>query len=144
MCTNPATERVTTWHIYYFQSSLSQDQSNESCSETSSKSDTKNSMTGSHAQKHKRMRACVWLVHTCAGAFDIIVKDFFILCSSGHAQHAGLRRRGVPYNQETLGGNTVTRYERLLSRKMFSHTWRGSAETVSDERRGKKKTNNFS
>lgn len=49
---------------------------------------------------------CMQVFHTCACAFNIIIKNLFIVCSSRHTQQAGLWCHCISHNQETLQGNT--------------------------------------
>lgn len=65
-----------------------------------------NQIKHTHKEKEKEVGVCMWLVHTRVCAFDIIVKNCSILSSSRHTQQAGLRRRRVPNNEETLQGDT--------------------------------------
>lgn len=63
-----------------------------------------------YARIQNELCALMQSVHTCACAFDIIIKNCFILSSSRHTQKAGLRRRRVPHNKETLEGDTLTHF----------------------------------
>lgn len=90
----------------------------------------KHTLTQTHTE---RECVCMGLIHTCVCACDLIVQNCFILSSSRHTQQAGLRRRRVPYDQETLEGDTHTHGDSfqyvkcdgsLLSRKTTFSTFR--------------------
>lgn len=60
-----------------------------------------------YVQTNKQGGVCLRCLRTCACGFDIIVKNSFILCSSRHAQQAGLRCCSVPNDEKTLQGGVT-------------------------------------